>query len=44
MRHWKYSGGYADQPWIDMQIFTIARGALVRCENEKRDREMIRPK
>ena len=42
MRHFKYSGSYAEQPFIDIQIYSIARATLIQCENDKRDSEYIK--
>ena len=34
-RHWKYAGAYADQPWIDMQIYRVIRGKWVELKNKE---------
>lgn len=34
-RHWKYSGAYADQPWIDLQIYRIVRCKWVELRNNE---------
>jgi hypothetical protein len=30
---WKYPGSQSDQPYIDMQIWTVAKNALVAIHN-----------
>lgn len=31
---WKYQGAYADQPWIDIQIYQVIRSKWVQLRNE----------
>jgi len=33
-RHWKYNGAYADQPWIDLQIYKVIRKRWVELRND----------
>ena len=45
-RHWKYTGAYADQPWIDLQIYRVIRGRWVELRNadmESKFKSVSRP-
>lgn len=33
--HWKYAGAYADQPWIDLQIYQMIRKRWVELRNDE---------
>ena len=33
-RHWKYSGAYADQPSLDLQVYTTIRQKWVELKNK----------
>lgn len=37
-RHWKYSGAYADQPYIDIVIYRIIQNRWVELKNEEMQR------
>jgi len=34
-RHWKYPGGYAEQPAVDIIIYRVIRGRWVELVNEQ---------
>jgi len=38
VRHWKYSGAYADQPQYDHGVYSEIRRAWVEKENERREK------
>jgi len=41
-RHWKYEGGYADQPAIDIVIYRVIRSRWVEMVNERMEAETKR--
>lgn len=34
-RHWKYAGAYADQPWLDLQVYQVIRKRWVELRNDE---------
>jgi len=41
-RHWKYQGGYADQPALDLVIYRVIRMRWVELVNERMEAESKR--
>jgi hypothetical protein len=41
-RHWKYEGAYADQPWLDLQVYGVIRQRWVELRNEEMDTKFNR--
>ncbi len=43
-RHWKYSSSYAEEPWIDRQIYEIIRAKYLEIQKRIREKEIRKAK